>query len=83
MWKPKPQTREEMADASDARVAWQEPPGEERIRWWCKDCRDEGKVWLTPEPCIHVRQAVKGSEIPFPVAQETVRLFAQADEDAR
>jgi hypothetical protein len=67
-----PQELEKIAQSVDARRAWNETPGG-RERLWCKDCRDEGRPWLTPEPCIHVQSATAEEIIPYEVAMNTLR----------
>jgi hypothetical protein len=69
------QELETIAQSVDAMRAWNETPtGRERL--WCKTCRDEGKPWLTPEPCEHILSATAEEIVPFEVAMRTlVRLM--------
>lgn len=67
-----PQELERIAQSVDAMRAWNETPsGRERL--WCKTCRDEGKPWLTPEPCEHILSATAEEIVPLEVAMNTLR----------
>jgi hypothetical protein len=72
-----PQELEKIAQSVDAMRAWNETPGG-RERLWCKTCRDEGRPWLTPEPCEHILSATAEEIVPFEVAMRTlVRLMSE------
>lgn len=62
---------EEIAQSTDARRAWDETNSGDRLRLWCKDCRDEGREWLTPKPCEHIQRATAEMIIPRAEAMET------------
>ncbi len=49
--------REQMAEISNDPMCWDDLALGIRRRWWCKFCRDEGKPWLTPWSCTHIRRA--------------------------
>ena len=66
---------EELANLSNPRECWQEQTDGTRHRFWCKDCQDEGKEWLTPEPCEHILTAKRRKTIPIKVATATLQKF--------
>lgn len=69
-----PQTIEQLARTHDAMHAWQEAPSG-RVRLWCKTCRDEGKAWLTPEPCSHILEAKPEQMISLEEALATLETL--------
>jgi hypothetical protein len=84
LWKSKPvpqeltpQNVQEMAQTSDATMAWEQFPDGDRSRWWCKICRDEGKDWIFEPTCEHVKNAGPGHSIPKEQAQATIRKLME------
>lgn len=65
-------TLEQIAQTSDALMAWQETPSGRR-RLWCKVCRDQGADWLTDGPCQHVQEAEPGEKISAEAAMAMLR----------
>jgi hypothetical protein len=74
---PTPQSMEQIAETSDATMAWEDQADGSRERWWCKKCRDEGHDWLMGATCEHIRTAKPDRNISNEVAQETVRKFME------
>jgi hypothetical protein len=69
-----PQTVEQIAQTSDAAIAWQDMPDGSRKRYWCKVCRDEGEPWLYGA-CNHVTEAKQESQISTAIALSTLGQF--------
>lgn len=69
---PTPPTLQQIAQTSDALMAWQETPSGRR-RLWCKVCRDANQDWLSDQPCQHISEAEPGEKIDAEVAMATLR----------
>jgi hypothetical protein len=68
------ETMEQVAQTSDAAIAWENLPDGSRKRYWCKVCRDEGKPWLYGE-CDHVATAEETKQISMSEAMNTLGQF--------
>ena len=65
---------EQVAQTSDAAIAWEDMPDGSRKRYWCKVCRSEGKPWLYGE-CNHVMEAEPESQMTMQEAMNTLGRF--------
>jgi hypothetical protein len=73
------QPMEQIAQTSDAAIAWENLPDGSRKRYWCKVCRNEGRDWLYGA-CDHVTEAKPESHISIQQAMSTLGQFMW-DED--